>query len=62
MFCLGPPNMSYKVIFRWLLFVLGLVVPRRGQAVNQGQLLLVPDLGHSIPRLVAAYLRDFRKV
>ena len=45
MCCLGPPNMSYKVIFRWLLFVLGLVVPRRGQAVNQGQLLLVPGLG-----------------
>ena len=54
--------MSYRMICRWLLIVLDLEVRRRGQAVNQGQLLLVPDLGHSIPRLVAAYLRDFRKV
>ena len=24
----GPPGMSYKAIFRWLLLVLGLEVPR----------------------------------
>ena len=33
---------SYKVAKRWLLL---LEVPRRGYAVNQGQLLLVPGLG-----------------
>ena len=38
--------MSCKVMCRWLLLVLGLEVPRRGQAVNQGQLLLVLGLGH----------------
>ena len=38
MFCVEPPGMSYKVICRWLLFVLGLEVPRRDQAVNQRQL------------------------
>ena len=32
---------SYKAICRWLLLVLGLEVPRQGQAVNQGQLMLV---------------------
>ena len=37
----GPPGMSYKAIFRWLLLVLGLEVPRRGQAANQGCWLLV---------------------
>ena len=30
---------------RWLLLVLGLEIPRRSQAVNLGQLLLVPGLG-----------------
>ena len=39
--CLGPPGMNYIVIFRWLLLVLGLEVPRRGQAANQGCWLLV---------------------
>ena len=29
-----PPNMSYKVIFRWLLLVLGLDVSGRGQDEN----------------------------
>ena len=43
--CLAwAPSMSYKAIYRWLLLVLGLKVPRRGQAVNQGQLLLVSGL------------------
>ena len=36
---LGPLGMSYRVIFRWMLLVLGLEVPMRGQAVKQGQLL-----------------------
>ena len=40
----GPPGMSYKAIFQWLLLTLGLDVPRQGQAMNQGWLLLVP--GH----------------
>ena len=31
----GPPNMSCKAIYRRLLFVLGLKVPRQVQAVNQ---------------------------
>ena len=44
-FCPGPPSVSYKAICRWLLLVLGLEVPRQGQAVNQGWLLLVPGLG-----------------
>ena len=60
--------MSYKVICRWLMLVLGLEVPRRGLAANQGQLLLVPGLwatkqevwGMSNPD--AACLRDFRNV
>ena len=37
--------MSYKVICRWLVLVLGLEVPKRGQAVNQDKLLLVLTLG-----------------
>ena len=41
----GSYRVSYKVIYRWLLLVLGLEVPRRGQEVNQSWLLLVPDLG-----------------
>ena len=32
---LGPLGIRYKVIFKWLLFVLGLEVPRPGQAVNK---------------------------
>ena len=39
--------MTYKVICRWLLLVLGLEIPKLGQAMNQGQLLLVPGLGLS---------------
>ena len=41
-----PPSVSCKVICRWLLLVLDLEVPRRGQAANQCWLLLVPGLGH----------------
>ena len=37
--------MSYKVILRWLLFVLGLEVPRWGQSLNKCWLLLVLGLG-----------------
>ena len=37
--------MSYNVICRWLLLALGLKLPWACQAVNQGWLLLVPDLG-----------------
>ena len=44
-FFLGPPGMSYKAICRWLLCVLGLEVPRRGQAEKQSWLLLVLGLG-----------------
>ena len=40
-----PPSMSYKAICSWLLLVLGLAVPRQGQAVYQGRWLLVPGLG-----------------
>ena len=32
--CPGPPGMSYRVICRWLLLVVGLELPRRGQAEN----------------------------
>ena len=45
MFFLGKPSMSYKVICRWLLLVLGFEVPQRDQAVNQGWLLLMSGLG-----------------
>ena len=38
-FCLGPPCLS------WLLFMLGLEIPRRSLSVNLGWLLLVPGLG-----------------
>ena len=44
-FCPGPPSMSYKVVCRWLLLVLGLNVPRQGQTPSQGQLLLALDPG-----------------
>ena len=37
--------MSYRAICRWLLLVLSLEVPRRGQAMNQGWLQLIPGLG-----------------
>ena len=30
----GPPGINYKAIYRWLLLVLGLDVPKQGQAVN----------------------------
>ena len=43
-FCLGPPCMSYKAIYRWLLPVMGLEIPRQSQPVNLGWLLLVPCL------------------
>ena len=38
-------SISYKAICRWLILVLRLEVPRKGQAVNHGRLLLVPGLG-----------------
>ena len=41
----GPPGITYKVICRWLFSVLCLEVCRKGQAVNQVWLLLVPGLG-----------------
>ena len=41
----GPLSMCYKAICRWLLLVLGLKVPKRGQTANQGWLLLAPGLG-----------------
>ena len=44
-FCKGPFSISYKVICRWLLLVLGLEVPRRDQTVNPSQMLLVLGLG-----------------
>ena len=47
-FCWGSPSMSYKAFFRWLLLVLGLEIPRQGQSVNQGQLLLVWAWGHLV--------------
>ena len=42
-FCLGLPSMSYKVIGKWLLLMLE--VSKRGQVVNESQLLLVLGLG-----------------
>lgn len=39
------PSMSCKAICIWLLFLLGLEVRRRSQAVNQGRLPLVLGLG-----------------
>ena len=45
MFCPRHPSMNYKEIWQMLLLVLDLEVSRRGQAVNQGQLLLVLGLG-----------------
>ena len=68
MFYLGPLRMRYKAICRFLLLVLGLEVPSRGQAVNQGQLLLVLGLGLLIKkyrgslRPAAACLRGFRNI
>ena len=43
--CPGPHSVSYKVICRWLLLMLGQEVPRKGQAVKQGWLLLVLTWG-----------------
>ena len=40
-----PSCMSYKVICRWLVLVLGLEVPRRCKAMNQVQLLLMLGVG-----------------
>ena len=68
-----PPSVSCKVICRWLLLVLDLEVPRRGQAANQGQLQPVLVWGHlarvtghaearSCLFAVCESLRDFRKV
>ena len=34
---LGPPGISYKTICQWLLLVLDLEVPRRGQVIKPGQ-------------------------
>lgn len=45
MLCIDPSNMSHIVIFRWLILVLGLEIPRRKQAVNQGWLQPVLGLG-----------------
>ena len=66
-FCLGPLGISYKVTGSWLLLVLGLEVPWIGQAMNQGQLLLVLGLGQltrywGLLRPAAACLRGFRNV
>ena len=44
-FYLGPLDISYKAICRWLLLVLGLEVPRRDQTVNPSQMLLVLGVG-----------------
>lgn len=41
----GTTLQELQAICRWLLLVLGVQVPRRGQAVNRGRLLLVPALG-----------------
>ena len=43
--CLGSVGMNYKVICRWLLLVLVLEMPGKGQATNQGWWPLVPRLG-----------------
>ena len=43
-FAWGPLSELHSNL-RWLLLVLGLEIPRRSQAVNLGQLLLVPGLG-----------------
>ena len=43
-FCLSPPRISYKVIYSWLLLVLGLEFQRWNQTVIQSWLLLVPCL------------------
>ena len=48
--CPGPPGMSYRTICRWLLLVLGLEMPKRGQAGNLGRLLLLTDLQPRIYR------------
>ena len=60
-------DISYKAICRWLLFVLGLEMPRRGQAANHSRLLLVLGLRPLSKMYVAhwpdaACLRDFRKI
>ena len=44
-FCPEPLGISYKAIFRWLLFVLGWEVPTSSQAAKHSWLLLVPGLG-----------------
>lgn len=49
-FCPGPPRMNCKMICRWLLHELDLQVPKRGQVVNQVQLVLVLGLGTLIKR------------
>ena len=41
------------------MLVLGLEVPRQGQAVNQGQLLLVPGLGHFVKGMVNTKARYY---
>lgn len=43
--CLGPPDTSYRVIFRWLLLVWDLKVPRRGHDASQATFLIVPGPG-----------------
>ena len=48
--CLQPPSMSYKSIFRWLLFVLSLEVARRDKAANQGWGHLASGRGHTEAR------------
>ena len=69
----GPPSKSSKVICRWLLPVLGLRIPKRCQAANQGQLLLVLGLGQLAKDTehteascslseVCEHLQDFREV
>ena len=43
-FGLMPLGISYTTICRWLILVLVLKVPKKGQTMNQGQLLLVTGL------------------
>lgn len=43
--CLVPPDTSYSVIFRWLLPVWGLKVPRRSHAASQATFSVVPGPG-----------------
>ena len=43
--CMGTSSTSHRLIRRWLLHVLNLEGPGRGQAVNHSQVSVVPGLG-----------------